>query len=123
MKTLSLIIIAAFSMFFTVGANEGKTGKPVKEVAGNIVTGDKEEAAAYALKGTIYDPVCDEAVSGATITIDGKKYYSDLSGNFAIPGLAKGKYKVDVDFISYQSRTMEIVLDENQDIKIEIKQQ
>lgn len=79
-------------------------------------------SAVYHLSGTVYDPNANEALSGASITVDGKKYYSDLSGNFHIPQLSRGKHVISVDFISYQSQTMEIDLNKDEDMRIAIKQ-
>lgn len=117
MKKFGLSMILGLALVGSALANNG-----------NKTTADSEKmentaAVTYSLQGTIYDPVCQEALSGATITINGKKYYSDLSGNFEIPFLAKGKHSVSIDFVSYQQQTMEIDLDKNQKLEIQLKQQ
>ncbi len=88
----------------------------------NKVEGSNE-IAVYSLKGVVYDQQDQEALSGATVTIEGKKYYTDFQGNFNIPQLKEGKYQVTIDFISYCSRQVEIDLSSNQQVKIDIKQQ
>ncbi len=84
---------------------------------------NENEIAVYSLKGTVYDPQGQEALSGASVTIEGKKYYTDFQGNFNIPQLRKGKYEVTVDFISYCSRQVEIDLNSDQEVHIDIRQQ
>jgi hypothetical protein len=79
--------------------------------------------ARLSLSGSIYDPNCNEAVSGATITIDGKKYYSDLAGNFQVNELTKGKHTIAVDFVSYQSKTLQVDISESEVLDIELIQQ
>ncbi|MCC8186728.1 MAG: carboxypeptidase-like regulatory domain-containing protein [Bacteroides sp.] len=82
-----------------------------------------DEIAVCSLKGIVYDLQGGEALSGASVTIDGKKYYTDFMGNFHIPQLKPGKYQMTVDFISYCSREVEIDLSTDQEIKIDIRQQ
>lgn len=92
----------------------------------NLESNEQTETVAvatFSLQGSVYDPVCNEAISGATIVIDGKKYYSDLSGNFDVPALSKGKHLVSVDFVSYQNKVVEIDLADNQNLEIHLKQQ
>ena len=78
--------------------------------------------AMYMLNGTIVDGKTNEAVSGATITINGTKYYSDFSGNFSVPSLSKGSYHVSVDFISYQSQKLQVVVGNHENLTIQIEQ-
>lgn len=116
MKKVILLIFTALILVGNVWANIDKGNESAKEQ----IAGTK---ASYSLKGTVYDPICNETVSGASITVDGEKYYSDFSGNFEIPALTKGKHTLSVDFISYQSRVMIIDLNKSEELKIEIKQQ
>ena len=109
MKKKALILSAALFLVCNASAGDEK--------------GNREPAAAYSLQGNVYDPVCRESLSGATITVDGIKYYSDLDGRFFVPELKQGKHTLSVDFISYQSRTMEIDLPASRELNIELKQQ
>ncbi len=115
MKKVTLCICLILAIVMNVYAENEKDGNSEKENIENVT-------AAYSLKGTVYDPVNKETVTGAIITVDGKKYYSDFSGNFSVSGLSKGKHIVSVDFISYQSQVLEIDLDNNRELAIEIKQ-
>ena len=115
MKKIALLVIIVSGLCLSLNAENGEGNKPeTKEV---------EAAAAYSLKGNVYDILEAEALSGATIIVDGKKYYSDLAGNFSIPALSKGKHKVTVDFVSYQMQEIEVDLSKDKEIKIEMKQQ
>ncbi|MDR1556245.1 MAG: carboxypeptidase-like regulatory domain-containing protein [Tannerellaceae bacterium] len=112
MKRIALFLGIALFLVCEAGASDDKD----KDTAGG------QPVASYSLKGRIYDPICREAISGATVTVDGIKYYSDLTGNFLVSELNKGRHTVSVDFISYQSRTMEIDMDTSQELTIELKQ-
>jgi len=116
MKKIMLLFALIFFVFFKIGASNNNDER------GTPNTSTENAAAFFTLSGTVYDPNSDEALSGAGITVDGKKYYSDLSGNFNISQLTKGKHTLSVDFISYQSQTMEIELDRDEDVKIAIRQ-
>lgn len=84
---------------------------------------ESTQATAFSIKGIVTDTTNNEAIAGASITINGNKYYSDFSGRFNIPALKEGKHTLLIDFISYQTQALEVDLKDNQDIKIEIKQQ
>ncbi|MDR1938471.1 MAG: carboxypeptidase-like regulatory domain-containing protein [Tannerellaceae bacterium] len=114
MKRITFLLIA-FILVHNAFASDEKGKDTAKE--------QSAAPASCSLKGKVYDPVCREAVSGATVTVDGIKYYSDLSGDFYVSELNKGKHTICVDFISYQSQAMEIDLDTNRELNIELKQQ
>jgi hypothetical protein len=116
MKKITLLLTLAFALFFNLSASENNDEKNSSmEPTGNTI-------ALFTLSGTVYDSNGNEILSGASIMVDGKKYYSDLSGNFIIPRLPKGKHTLSVSFISYQSQTIEINLSKDEDIRIAIKQ-
>lgn len=116
MKKIALLFALTFIVFCSLNA----TNNNEKENSPKAST--ENTSAVYQLSGTVYDPNGNEVLPGASITVDGKKYYSDLSGNFNIPQLARGKYIISVNFISYQSQTMEIDLKKDEDMRIAIKQ-
>ena len=116
MKKITLLLLMAFALSFNLSASNNNDEKNSStETTGNT-------AALFTLSGTVYDPNENEVLSGASIMVNGKKYYSDLSGNFNIPRLSKGKHTVSVNFISYQSQTIEVDLSKDEDISIAIKQ-
>jgi hypothetical protein len=114
MKRITFLLIA-FILVHHANASDEKGKDTAKERPAAV--------ASCSLKGRVYDPVCCEAVSGATVTVDGIKYYSDLSGNFFVSELNKGKHTIFVDFISYQSQAIEIDINANRELNIELKQQ
>lgn len=112
MKKITFLLLTSLFLVCKASA-DGKGADVAKE----------QPAASYSLGGKVYDPVCREALSGATVTVDGKPYYSGLDGRFYVSQLNPGKHTVCVDFISYQSLTMEIDLRASRELEIELKQQ
>lgn len=108
-------LLTALILAFSTNAHEGDGNKPDNEI--------KSAAATYSLSGSVLDIQADEFLAGATIIINGKKYYSDLTGNFNIPELTKGKHKIMVELVSYQMQEIEVDLSKDKEIKIEMKQQ
>lgn len=69
------------------------------------------------VSGTIYDNDNNETLAGATITVDGKKYYSDLDGKFSLP-TPTNSCEMEVELISYEPS--KVIVNEQTDKK-EIK--
>ncbi len=112
-KIILFLLMVVFTVnVFAVGKGNNKNEKNDVETVQTT----------FMLKGTIIDSRTNEAVAGATVLVDGEKYYSDFSGNFSIPTLIRGKHIVSIDFISYQSKVMEIDINKNQELNIEIQQ-
>lgn len=122
MKKIYFLLVLALVIFSNLNATNKKDTRSSKAAIENIVPAVENTEAIYTLTGTVYDPNSNEALSGAAITVNGRKYYSDLSGNFNIPKLTPGKHTLSVDFISYQSQTMEIDVRKNEKVSIAIKQ-
>ncbi len=101
------ILILAASMLLSVSA-----------AFANVEMNNDKAIETIRLSGSITDDKNKEALAGATVYVDGKKYYSDLDGNFSIADIKPGKYQIKVEFISYKSVTFEI--DVNKDEKINI---
>lgn len=74
------------------------------------------------LTGSIVDDKNKEALAGATIYVDGKKYYSNLDGNFSISDIKPGKHQIKVEFISYKPVIMEIDINKDEKININLLQ-
>jgi len=72
------------------------------------------------LTGSVVDDKNKEALAGATILVDGKKYYSNLDGDFSIPDMKPGKYQIKVEFISYKPVVMEVDVNKNEKININL---
>ncbi len=108
MKT---ILILAASVLLSVSAfantNEKNEENDVKTVQ---------------LTGSILDDKNKETLVGASVYVDGKKYYSDLDGNFCISDVKPGKYQIKVELISYNSTIVEVEANDNEGIDIYLQQ-
>ena len=114
------ILILATSMLLSVpvfaGANnenEVKTTTPVSAV---------NDVKTVQLTGSVMDHKNNETLVGATVYVDGKKYYSDLDGNFCISDIKPGKYQVKVEFISYKPAVVEVDVNKNEKVNIYLNQ-
>ncbi|MDR1698644.1 MAG: carboxypeptidase-like regulatory domain-containing protein [Prevotellaceae bacterium] len=63
----------------------------------------------------------NEALAGATISIDGKKLYSDFDGNFSAD-IKPGKHQIKVELISYETIVLETEVKQNENISIALPQ-
>ena len=74
------------------------------------------------LTGSIMDDKNKETLVGATVYVDGKKYYSDLDGNFCISDIKPGKHQIKVEFISYKPAFVEVDANNYEGINIYLHQ-
>ncbi len=74
------------------------------------------------LTGFVVDDRNNETLAGATVYVDGKRYYSDLDGNFSISDVKAGKCQIKVELISYQPVTIEIEVNKNANVIIPLPQ-
>jgi YbbR domain-containing protein len=109
MKTKSILMLAV-SVFLSVSVF-ADTNKNCGQ--------NKEKVC---LTGSVVDDKNKETLAGAAVYVDGKKYYSDLDGNFFISDIKPGKYQIKVEFISYKSVVMEIDVDKDEKININLPQ-
>ena len=115
MKKIVLVLVMGLLMMGNAFAEDKEREKATADNVENV-------EATYVLNGTITDCKTNEAVSGATITINGTNYYSDFSGNFSVHTLSKGSYAIAVDFISYQSQKLQVNVDNNAELTIQMEQ-
>ena len=106
MKTKSILILVV-SLLLSVSAFANDNAKNVEKVQ---------------LTGSVVDDNNNEALAGATVYVDGKKYYSDLDGNFSISDIKPGKYQIKVEFISYKTVTVEAEVNKDENINISLFQ-
>ncbi|HHU27460.1 MAG TPA: carboxypeptidase-like regulatory domain-containing protein [Bacteroidales bacterium] len=78
-----------------------------------------ENVKALQLVGIIVDAENNETLAGASIIVNGEKYYSDLEGKFTIPHIKPGKQELTVELISYEPVSIEV--DGSKDKTITIK--
>ncbi|MDR1678475.1 MAG: carboxypeptidase-like regulatory domain-containing protein [Prevotellaceae bacterium] len=74
------------------------------------------------LNGFVIDKENNEELVGAAIIVDGKKYYSDLDGNFSITNLKPGKCQIKVEFISYEPVVIEMDINKDETISVNLQQ-
>ncbi|MEA4916948.1 carboxypeptidase-like regulatory domain-containing protein [Proteiniphilum sp.] len=108
-----LISVSAIAFTDNNGEKKSKETTSVNRV---------ENVKALQLTGSVVDDKNKETLAGATIIVDGKKYYSDLDGQFSISEITPGKYKVTVELISYEPYTTEIDLKKNQKLNVSLLQ-
>ena len=83
---------------------------------------NKETTSVLQLTGSVVDDKNKETLAGAAIIVDGKKYYSDLDGQFTITDVNPGKHEVKVELISYEPYVIEIDLTKNQKLNVSLLQ-
>lgn len=54
------------------------------------------------IKGVVVDKHSREPLIGATVMVGNKGAVTDTEGRFAIQGLKKGKYTVDIQYVGYK---------------------
>ena len=85
MKTLLLI---ASSLLISFSALAGtKESKDVEKVSESQPNAPVEMVQTLQLTGSVIDKKNNETLAGAAIVVDGKKYYSNLDGDFSIEGV------------------------------------
>ncbi len=118
MKKILVLLVAVFVAMSAYSNNE-KAEKNEKANSAKI----SEKVNITSISGSIIDNKSNELLAGATIYVDGNKYYSDLDGNFTISKLSPGKHLLRVELISYQPSEIEVDIDNNKNINIVLNQQ
>lgn len=113
-----LFTLFAFTSFANSNKNEGEVASISK--SGEMVSASVSTT--YGISGTILDITNNETLAGATIVVNGKKYYSNLDGQFNVPALKEGKYRLSVEFISYNSSDIEVDVHGNSNITVRLDQ-
>ena len=62
------------------------------------------------IKGVVVDKHSREPLIGATVMVGNKGAVTDTEGRFAIQGLKKGKYTVDIQYVGYKKLQLKEVL-------------
>ena len=109
MKTKSILILA-ISVLLSVSA------------FANVEKNSEKNLKTVQLTGSIMDDKNNETLAGAAVYVDGKKYYSDLDGNFSISDMKPGNYQIKVEFISYESVIVEADVNKDANINISLFQ-
>ena len=121
LKFKPLLLIAA-SLLISISASAGYDNNSEKKTGEALAVAQVENASVLQLTGTVVDHRNNETLAGVSIVVDGKKYYSDLEGNFAIQDVKPGKYELIVELISYEPVSMEIDLRRDEALQIGLSQ-
>ena len=116
------ILVLAASLLISVTAFAETDKSNNKKVMENESVALIENVNVLQLTGSVVDEKNKETLAGATILVDGKKYYSDLDGNFSINDVTPGKYQMVVELISYEPVLLEVNLHGNQNLNIGLLQ-
>ena len=83
-----------------------------------------EATASYSkvLNGIVADNQTDEALTGAIITANGQKVYTDFDGNFKLSNLCDGKCELKISMISYQDQTLMVDLNNIETLQVKLQQ-
>ena len=119
MKT---VLVLAASLLLSVSASAGTDNKNEKRENESKSVTLVENVNVIQQTGSVVDEKNKEALAGATIVIEGKKYYSDLDGNFSIRDVKPGSYRLLVELISYEPVSMQVDLMKNERLHISLFQ-
>jgi hypothetical protein len=108
---LALLIVIAVN-----GKMQAKEAAPAKNAETATVITVPE------IKGMVFDGSTKETLAGALVLINGKKVYTDLDGNFTLPGGITGNCELTISMISYEKKVMNVNLNELTLLKIELSQ-
>ncbi|MFI3296226.1 MAG: carboxypeptidase-like regulatory domain-containing protein [bacterium] len=117
MKNLLLVAIAMVLSVASYATTTSTTAEAKAETTAQLVNPTES----IVVHGTILDALTAENLAGATITINGKKIYSDFDGCFALPFTAGRPATVKISLISYQDMTFTVDPKDSQDIKIALE--
>lgn len=76
---------------------------------------------AQTIAGLVTDERTAEPLAGVAMLYNGQTFYSDLEGKFTLPITDEKKGKVDVSFISYQAKSLDVAAIQEGEIKISLK--
>ena len=104
---MKFIVSFFIAVFISLSALAGN----VNDVKSNLIQVTVDDSCAgsqFMISGSVTDKNNNETLAGATIEVGGKKVYSDLDGNFALPVSEQGVYNLKVELISYETAELQI---------------
>jgi len=119
MKKRIFITLVTLALNMSMFASSEKENKENKETPAN------SEIASTVLSGSIIDQATGESLTGVKVILEGtnKVAYTDFDGDFSFSAVKPGKYKVTVDYISYDATNLQNVKVSigSNSLKIELK--
>lgn len=84
-----------------------------------FLTSSLYAASSGKISGQVKAADTGEPLPGANVFLEGTKLGSstDLNGRFVIPSVPMGKYKLKITYIGYQSKSIDISVEEGQELK------
>ncbi|TVR71524.1 MAG: TonB-dependent receptor [Marinilabiliales bacterium] len=77
----------------------------------------------YILSGTVSERGNGDLLTGATVVVEGTNLHAiaGLDGSYRVRGVPAGNYSVRVSFISYETQTIEVVIENNLRVDFELE--
>lgn len=119
---MKAVLLLAVLLLISANSFANPDSKEVKRSDESVSVAPADAANVARIRGVVLDNKNQETLAGATIVVEGKKYYSDLDGNFTISGVKPGKCNLTVEMISYEPITLEVDLSENKAVKVGMMQ-
>ncbi|HLW09538.1 MAG TPA: carboxypeptidase-like regulatory domain-containing protein [Fermentimonas sp.] len=122
MKT---VLVIGISLLMTTSAftnSNISNNKEVKKSNETELVANVASRESLQLTGVVVDKKNNETLAGASILVDGRKFYSDLDGKFSVNDVKPGKYEMVVELISYEPISMQVDLSKNQSLNINLNQ-
>ena len=113
----SIFILAAF-VLISISAYANAEANPETNANASVLVAAMPKT--VQLTGTIMDENNKEMLAGASIYVNGRRYYSDFDGNFSISDLKPGKCQIKVELISYEPAIVEIDVTQYENVKINL---
>ncbi len=109
-KVVLSATLVCLSVFATMANNKSESSNSESKVAVKKM-----------ITGKVIDPVTNEAIAGATVSINGKKVFTDFEGNFQVENPKDKTAEMTVSMISYTSKTVVLTSEKSQEIVIGLK--
>ncbi|MGL5015898.1 MAG: carboxypeptidase-like regulatory domain-containing protein [Bacteroidales bacterium] len=103
MKKAIFFLIASMFSLVSFAAETSKSAEAKAESA--AVTSNV--ASSFVVKGRVLDADA-QSLAGATITVAGKKVYTDLDGNFSVVLSNNTNCQLKASMISFEEQTLEV---------------
>lgn len=122
MKTVLVIGISLLMTTSAFANSNISNNKEVKKSNETELVANVASTESLQLTGVVVDKKNNETLAGASILVDGRKFYSDLDGKFSVNDVKPGKYEIVVELISYEPISMQVDLSKNQSLNINLNQ-
>lgn len=122
MKTVLVIGISLLMTTSAFANSNISNNKEVKKSNETELVANVASRESLQLTGVVVDKKNNETLAGASILVDGRKFYSDLDGKFSVNDVKPGKYEMVVELISYEPISMQVDLSKNQSLNINLNQ-